>query len=75
MASNKQIIHDLALVHAQAKYAISHKEEGPYSGNLQEDIGELIGFYTDAVTWLVNRADEIDEAYSDDDGKPIFSFE
>lgn len=71
----KQMVHDLALIHAQAKYQEYFNSVPPSNRPFQSDICELVDHYTFAVTLISNHIDEIEEAYSADDGTPIFSFE
>lgn len=70
---NEKIIHDLALIHTQAKYAEFFKTVPAHSRPFQSDINELVGFYKTAVIMLANHTDEIESAYNGNCGDELFN--
>ena len=74
MINKSQIVHDLALIHAKQKYEEFFNSVSPNARKFPIDTSELVNFYTAGVAAISNHLEEIEQAYKDDDGEPIFSF-
>ncbi|MEA5136445.1 MAG: hypothetical protein VB035_09965 [Candidatus Fimivivens sp.] len=63
-----KVVHDLALIHAQAKYREFFELVAAKDRQFNVGISELCNFYETAVTCIAPQIDDILECYLDDDG-------
>ena len=70
MISKDQIVHDLALVHAQEKYR-GYLAASLGNAQFPTDVTTLCSFYEQAVVAVSAQIDKIEASYFDEDGTPL----
>lgn len=69
MSDIKQIVHDLAMLYAKQRFA--EYQSSPNEKKFPTAASALADFYTEAVSVLAQRKNDIESAYCDDDGYPF----
>lgn len=67
----EKIVHDLALIYAREKFHELYQALPRDKRIFPHGISDLVDFYCAGVAMIANHADQISDAYLDDDGHPL----